>query len=109
MILFVIILIKLIVSNGFLYSYFLNRILRELCLHYHENINQNHDFYSNSDKYKNRTLILFFEFIFNFEIYKTQIVSVFDFYEFMKTLTILSYIYIRIYYDKYKNSNKSLK
>lgn len=106
MIFFVIILIKLIVSNGFLYSYFLNRILRELCLYYHENNNYNHD--SNSHKYTNRTLILFFEFIINCEIYKKQIVSVFDFYEFMKALSILSYIYIRIYYDKYKNSNRKL-
>lgn len=113
MIFFVVILIKLIVSNGFLYSYFLNRILRELCLHYHENINHeyNNDFnnYKITDKYKNRTLILFFEFIFNFEIYKTQLVSVFDFYEFMKTFSILSYIYLRIYYDKYRNFNKNLK
>ena len=110
MIFFVVILIKLVVSNGFLYSYFLNRILRDLYLNYYEN-NENNDFdnYKITDKYKNRTLILFFEFIFNFEIYKTQIVSVFDFYEFMKALSILSYIYLRIYYDKYKNSNRSLK
>ncbi len=113
MIFFVVILIKLVVSNGFLYSYFLNRILRDLYLHYYEN-NDNHDYhdsenYKITDKYKNRTLILFFEFIFNFEIYKTQLVSVFDFYELIRTLSILSYIYLRIYYNNYRNSNKNLK
>jgi hypothetical protein len=105
MIFFVVILIKLVVSNGFLYSYFLNRILRDLCLHYYENKNDNSD----SDKYKNRTLILFFEFVFNFEIYKTQLVSVFDFYELIRTLSILSYIYLKFYYNNHRNSNRKLK
>lgn len=107
MIFFVVILIKLVVSNGFLYSYFLNRILRDLYLHYYDN--QNSDNYKITDKYKNRTLILFFEFIFNFEIYKTQLVSVFDFYELIRTISILSYIYLRIYYNNYRNSNRKLK
>jgi len=65
MIFFVVILIKLVVSNGFLYSYFLNRILRDLYLNYYEN-NENNDSenYKITDKYKNRIKILFFEFIY---------------------------------------------
>lgn len=111
MIFFVVILIKLVVSNGFLYSYFLNRILRDLCLHYYENRNDDFDFdkYKITNKYKNRTLILFFEFVFNFEIYKTQLVSVFDFYELIRTFSILSYIYLKIYYNNHRNSNRKLK
>jgi hypothetical protein len=105
MIFIVIILIKLIVSNRFLYSYFLNRILRELYLCYYE-YKKNKEY---TDKYKNRTIILFFEFIFNWEIYKIQILSIFDFYEFMRTLLILFYIHLRIHYKNYRNSNSNKK
>lgn len=102
MIFIVIILIKLTVSNSFLYSYFLNRFLRELYLYYYEDDTNKDD----TNKYIDRTIILFFEFIFNLEIYKIQILSIFDFYEFMKTLLILSYIHLRINYKNYRNSNK---
>jgi len=87
-----IILIKIIVSNSFLYSYFFNLILRDIYLYYYYNNNNN------------KILLELIELIFNIYIYKySNIILIINFYNLIRNLIKNLIIYI---YNKKNNKIK---